>query len=65
MNLVRTRVVHEGAGSWIVDFLGDDGESVSIKVADDVGSDEADIVEHAKRIMIQLADLAARQRRSR
>lgn len=56
MNVAHTRVVHEGAGNWTVDFIGDDGEAVSVKVNDDTLTDEGKIVEHAKRIMSELAD---------
>jgi len=54
MILKHTRVLHQGAGQWVVDFVGDDGEAVSVKVSDDKLSDEVEIIEHAKRIMVEL-----------
>jgi hypothetical protein len=56
MNVAHTRVVHEGAGNWTVDFIGDDGEAVSVKVTDDTLEDEEKVVEHAKKIMSELAN---------
>ena len=60
MNLVDTRVVPEGAGNWTVEFVGDDGESVSVKVADEAGRNEDEIVEHAKQIMVELTPFGTR-----
>lgn len=60
MNLVHTRVVHEGAGHWTVDFVGEGGESVSVKVTDDVVRSEDEIVEHAKQIMVELTAFGTR-----
>jgi len=60
MNLKHTRVQHEGAGNWIVDFLGDDGEAVSVKVREHKLSNQEDVVEQAKRIMIELTGLGTR-----
>lgn len=65
MNLKHTRILHEGAGHWVVDFVGDDGEAVSVKVSDDKLSDEAEIVEHAKRIMVELTGYGTRGGRPR
>ncbi|WJH38453.1 hypothetical protein N7E02_07480 (plasmid) [Aliirhizobium terrae] len=56
MNVSHTRVVHEGAGKWIVDFVSDDGESVSVKVTDDKLAEEEKVIDHAKRIMSEFAD---------
>jgi hypothetical protein len=44
MNLTHTRVEHEGAGHWVVVFLGDDGEAVSVKVKEPELSDEDEVV---------------------
>ncbi|MBO0143436.1 hypothetical protein D3C87_1936250 [compost metagenome] len=60
MNLKHTRVQHEGAGNWIVDFLGDDGEAVSVKVREHKLSNQEDVVEQAKRIMIELTGFETR-----
>ena len=55
MNVAHTHVVHEGAGNWRGDFIGDDGEAVSVKVTDDALTDEDKVIEHAKQIMSELA----------
>ncbi|MEX2740813.1 hypothetical protein AB3480_05110 [Rhizobium mongolense] len=53
MHLADTRIEHE-AGGWKIDFIGDDGDAVSVKVADEhaVSADEA--LERAKAVMVQL-----------
>jgi hypothetical protein len=56
MNVAQTRVVHEGAGNWTVDFIGDDGEAVSVKVNDETLTDEEKVIAHAKRIMSELSE---------
>lgn len=60
MNLVHTRVVHEGAGNWVVDFISDDGEAVSVKVNDDAVTREDEVVEHARQIMVELTAFGTR-----
>lgn len=60
MNLRHTRVQHEGAGNWVVDFIGDEGEAVSVKVREHKLSDQAEVVEQAKRIMIELTGFGTR-----
>lgn len=60
MNLVHTRVVHEGAGNWVVDFIGDDGEAVLVKVNDDAVTSEDVVVEHARQILVELTGLGTR-----
>lgn len=60
MNLVHTRVVHEGAGNWVVDFIGDDGEAVSVKVNDDAVTSEDVVVEHARQILVELTGFGTR-----
>ncbi|MBB4349466.1 hypothetical protein [Aliirhizobium cellulosilyticum] len=56
MNVSHTRVVHEGAGKWIVDFIIDDGESVSVKVTDEKLAEAEKVIDHAKRITSELAN---------
>jgi len=53
MHLADTRIDHD-AGGWKIDFIGDDGDAVSVKVADEhaVSADEA--LERAKAVMVQL-----------
>ena len=60
MNLVHTRVVHEGAGYWTVEFVGDDGETVTVKVTDDVVRSKDEVVEHARQIMVELTAFGTR-----
>ncbi len=60
MNLIHTRVIHEGAGNWTVDFLGDDGEAVSVKVTGNVVTSEDEVIEHARKIMVELTAFGTR-----
>jgi len=59
MHLADTRIEHE-AGGWKIDFIGDDGDAVSVKVADEhaVSADEA--LERAKAVMVQLTAYGTR-----
>lgn len=59
MHLLETKVAHEPTG-WRVDFLGDDGEEVSIKVADGHASSENEAIEAAKEVMVQLTAFGTR-----
>ncbi len=59
MHLWETKVAHETTG-WRVDFLGDDGEAVSIKVANNHATSEDEAVEAAKEVMIQLTAFGTR-----
>lgn len=60
MDLLHTRVVHEGAGHWTVDFVGDDGEAVSVKVVDQAVTSEEEVVAHAKQILVELTAFGTR-----
>ncbi|MFA1625289.1 hypothetical protein ACDY96_21640 [Rhizobium mongolense] len=59
MHLADTKIEHE-AGGWKIDFIGDDGDAVSVKVADEhaVSADEA--LERAKAVMVQLTAYGTR-----
>ncbi|MBX4950701.1 hypothetical protein HJA95_14160 [Rhizobium binae] len=59
MHLLETKVAHEPTG-WRVDFLGDDGEEVSIKVADSHASSEDEAIDRAKEVMVQLTAYGTR-----
>ncbi|NKM20570.1 hypothetical protein GFM01_22665 [Rhizobium laguerreae] len=59
MHLLETKIVHEKTG-WRVDFVGDDGEAVSIKVADGHAASEDEAVERAKEVMVQLTAYGTR-----
>nr|WP_246763200.1 YjbH domain-containing protein [Rhizobium sp. 007] len=53
MHLTNTKIAHENGG-WRVDFVGDDGDSVTVHVADAGNSDEEAAVERARAIMVKL-----------
>ncbi|MGO7271402.1 hypothetical protein ACCT09_09685 [Rhizobium ruizarguesonis] len=59
MHLADMRIEHE-AGGWKIDFIGDDGDAVSVRVADEhaVSADEA--LERARAIMVQLTAFGTR-----
>ena len=59
MHLLETKVAHEQTG-WRVDFLGDEGEAVSIKVADGHAANEDEAIEHAREVMVQLTAFGTR-----
>ncbi|NEJ98630.1 hypothetical protein [Rhizobium ruizarguesonis] len=59
MHLLETKIVHEKTG-WRVDFVGDDGEAVSIKVADGHAASEDEAIERAKEVMVQLTAYGTR-----
>jgi hypothetical protein len=51
MHLLETKVAHETTG-WRVDFVGDAGEVVSIKVADGHAASENEAIDRAKEVMV-------------
>ena len=57
MHLTETRVAHEST-HWRVDFVGDNGESVTVHLADSVDKEVA--VERARAIMVQLTAFGTR-----
>lgn len=59
MDLVNTGILH-GPEGWKVEFIGDDGDAVSVQVADDHASDEDEALERAKAVMIQLTAFGTR-----
>ncbi|GGE07890.1 MULTISPECIES: hypothetical protein [Rhizobium] len=59
MHLTNTKVAHENGG-WRVDFLGDDGDAVTVHVADAAYIDEEAAVERARAIMVQLTAFGTR-----
>ena len=59
MHLLETKVAHERTG-WRIDFVGDDGEVVSIKVADGHAASEDEAIERAKEVMVQLTAYVTR-----
>lgn len=59
MHLLETKVAH-GTTGWQVDFVGDDGEAVSIKVAEGHAANEVEAIDHAKELMVQLTAYGTR-----
>lgn len=59
MHLLETKVAHVANG-WRIDFVGDDGEAVSIRVADGHAANEGEAIEHAKEVMVQLTAYGTR-----
>ncbi|WP_025661777.1 hypothetical protein [Rhizobium sp. IBUN] len=59
MHLLETKVAHETTG-WRVDFVGDAGEVVSIKVADGHAASENEAIDRAKEVMVQLTPYGTR-----
>lgn len=59
MHLLETKVAHE-ANTWRVDFVGDDGEEVSIKIADRYARDGSEALHQAKELMVQLTPFGTR-----
>lgn len=60
MNLNHTHAQHERVGHWVVDFVGDDGEAMSVGVTNHRLAANNSILEHAKHVMIELTDFGTR-----
>jgi len=54
-----TRIEHESSG-WKIDFIGDDGDAVTVRVAGGSDVNEAEAVERAPAVMIQLMAFGTR-----
>jgi hypothetical protein len=59
MHLSDTRIQHE-EGGWRIDFIGDDGDAVSVHVAGGLDLNEAEAIERAHAVMIQLTAFGTR-----
>ncbi|TCR71044.1 hypothetical protein [Rhizobium sp. BK376] len=59
MNLMNTDIIH-GPDGWNVEFVGDDGDAVSVHVSDDHASDADEALERAKAMMIQFTAFGTR-----
>ncbi|KQV82127.1 hypothetical protein [Rhizobium sp. Root1220] len=59
MHLLETKVAHETTG-WRIDFVGDDGEVVYIKVPDGHARSADEALEQAKALMVQLTAYGTR-----
>jgi len=63
MHLIDTKVAHENTG-WRIDFVGDDGDAVTVHVANAAYLDEETAVEHARAILVQLTAYGTRSHSS-
>ena len=59
MHLADTRIEHE-AGGWKIDFIGDDGDAVSVMAADEHAGSADEALEQAKAVMVQLTAFGTR-----
>jgi hypothetical protein len=59
MQLTNTSIAH-GPDGWHVEFIGDDGDTVSVLVGDDHACDEDEALERAKSVMIELTAFGSR-----
>jgi hypothetical protein len=59
MHPINTEIEH-GPEGWKVEFIGDDGDAVLVKVADEHTADEDAALERAKAVMIQLTAFGTR-----
>ncbi|UXS05396.1 hypothetical protein [Agrobacterium tumefaciens] len=59
MHLTDTRVQQETDG-WKVEFVGDDGDSVSVHVAEAQARNETEAMQHARAIMVELTAFGTR-----
>ncbi|MGO6810148.1 hypothetical protein ACC702_03620 [Rhizobium ruizarguesonis] len=59
MHLADMKIEHE-AGGWKIDFVGDDGDAVSVKVADEHAGSADEALERAKVVMVQLTAYGTR-----
>jgi hypothetical protein len=59
MHLTETHIEHSNDG-WKIEFIGDDGDEVIVKVAGDNDLEEIDVVERARAVMVQLTAFGTR-----
>ncbi|EPE96244.1 hypothetical protein [Rhizobium grahamii] len=59
MHLIDTRIMHDPDG-WKIDFLGDDGDAVTVRVAGCADIDANQAVERARAVMVQLTAFGTR-----
>jgi len=59
MPLTNTTVFHDNTG-WRIDFVGDDGDAVTVHVADGAYRDEETAVDRARAILVQLTAFGTR-----
>ncbi|RFB95100.1 hypothetical protein B5K11_08990 [Rhizobium leguminosarum bv. trifolii] len=59
MHLTDMRIEHE-AGGWKIDFIGGDGDAVSVNIADEHAGSADEALERAKDVMVQLTAYGTR-----
>jgi hypothetical protein len=59
MHLTETYIEHLD-NYWKIEFIGDDGDVVTVQVAGDDDLDEVDVVDRARGIMVQLTAFGTR-----
>lgn len=59
MHLTDTKVGHDNTG-WRIDFVGDDGDAVTVHVAAGGHLDEETAVERARAILVELTAFGTR-----
>ena len=59
MHLTETHIEHSD-DHWKIEFIGDDGDVVTVQVAGDDDLDEVDVVDRARAIMVQLTAFGTR-----
>jgi hypothetical protein len=57
MHLTETHIEHSD-DHWKIEFIGDDGDIVTVQVAGDDDLDEVNVVDRARAIMVQLTAFA-------
>jgi len=59
MHLADTKSERQADG-WKIDFIGDDGDAVSVHVADGSDLDQDEAIDRARAIMVQLTAFGTR-----
>lgn len=60
MHLVHTKVTHDVGGAWNVEFLGEDGDHICVRVASRKAITEIDALERAKAMMVEMTAFGTR-----
>jgi hypothetical protein len=59
MHLADTKIRHNANG-WKVDFIGDEGDAVTVKVTGSADLSEEQAIERARAVMVQLTAFGTR-----
>jgi hypothetical protein len=60
MHLMDTKVTHDIGGAWNVEFLGEDGDRISVRVTEREATTEIDALERAKAMMVEMTAFGTR-----